>query len=144
MEKLESFARQFADISFPNAVRHGRKYFDVSPDLLALSEKINSDLFSIGVFLGEDKGRFMPSLALLEMLARKSTHKVFLNKKAEWLFLCGRDVLEQGISRCDTEPGLVLVQNELDENLGYGLLSKKENLMVKNILDRGDFLRRET
>ena len=38
----------------------------------------------------------------------------------------------------------LLVQNQDDENLGYGeLLKKGRHLLVKNLLDRGDFLRRE-
>ncbi len=145
MKKLNEFISIFANIAMENVVKHGRKYYDVSPELQVMSDNISSDLFSIGVFLGEDSGNFIPSLALLEILARQSTRKVFLNKKSEWLFLCGRDVFEQGIIRKNVDDGLVLVQNEHDENLGYGRLYQKgKDLFVKNILDRGDFLRRES
>ncbi|MBW2987614.1 hypothetical protein KY336_03620, partial [Candidatus Woesearchaeota archaeon] len=37
----------------------------------------------------------------------------------------------------------VLVQNKKDENLGYGKIVRKGKVFVLNLMDRGDFLRRE-
>ena len=98
-----------------------------------------------GIFLGkEKKGRFEPSLALLEILAPHSQKKAVIDEKSAWLFLCGRDVFISGIlSDPSLEPGeLVLVQNQRDENLGYGRICSG-TVKIKNLLDRGDFLRRE-
>jgi ribosome biogenesis protein Nip4 len=40
------------------------------------------------------------------------------------------------------EKGLVLVQNNLDENLGLGRITQeKGQTILKNILDRGNYLR---
>ena len=81
------------------------------------------------------------------MLSKDSKKKLYVNKKAEWLFLCGRDLFGSSIKRSDVKKGLVLVQNEKDENLGYGKitlpLSNKDRIVVKNILDRGYYLRKE-
>jgi len=56
------------------------------------------------------------------------------------MFLCGRDAFADNIVKANVNSGLVLVQNEKDENLGLGILNEKG---IRNILDRGDFLRRE-
>jgi ribosome biogenesis protein Nip4 len=103
-----------------------------------------NDALSEGMLLGREDDDFKPSLFLLETLSKKSKNKIFINDKAEWLFLCGRDVFLESIERDDSTDDVFLVQNELDENLGYG---KKVRIrgkeIVKNMLDRGDFLRRE-
>ena len=98
-----------------------------------------------GIYLGkEKKGGFEPSLALLEILSQHSQKKVAIDDKSAWLFLCGRDVFQQGVVKIypGISEGLVLVQNTRDENLGYGKLQRGQ-IRIKNILDRGDFLRRE-
>ncbi len=98
-----------------------------------------------GIFLGkEKKGRFEPSLALLEILAPHSQKKAIIDEKGAWLFICGRDVFKEGVlSDPSLEPGeLVLVQNQQDENLGYGRICSG-TVRILNLLDRGDFLRRE-
>ena len=66
------------------------------------------------------------------------------------MFLCGRNVLPSSIAKNPNglTEGLVLVQNERDENLGYGKIIDDINnspmrIVVKNFLDKGDFLRRE-
>ena len=106
--------------------------------------KIDRETHSKGLFLGEDKKGFKPSLALLEMIAKDSKRKAFLNEKGAWMFICGRDVFGESIEKSSVEEGLVLVQNDKDENLGYGKIWKKKGeLFIKNILDKGDYLRRE-
>ena len=55
------------------------------------------------------------------------------------------DQVEKAIG--DVKKGLCLVQNEQDENLGYGKfstgLAHDDRIVVKNKMDKGDFLRRE-
>lgn len=103
-------------------------------------EKENiKNLVASGLVLGHKKNNFKPSLYLLELIAKDSSKKIVINSKAEWLFLCGRDVFKDSILKKNATE-FCLVQNEKDENLGFGLI--KGNL-VKNMLDRGDFLRRE-
>lgn len=146
---ITDFINKFTDKKFEEIKKIRRKYFIVSKKITSIREKIKLNPEAIGTFLGEEKkGRFFPSLALLELLAKQSNRKVFIDKKSEWLFLCNRDVMGQSIIKVNMKSGLVLVQNEADENLGYGKIvgdinSKDDTIVIKNILDRGDFLRRE-
>jgi len=121
-----------------------------------LDEKVkrltSKDFYYAGVYLGEAKdGGFFPSFNLLNMIAQKKANRINVEKKAEWLFICGRDVFEEGITKVtgSTKKGdYVLVLNSYGECLGFGKIlrsldGKRKGLAVENILDIGDFLRRE-
>jgi len=121
-----------------------------------LDEKVkrltSKDFYYAGVYLGEAKdGGFFPSFNLLNMIAQKKANRINVEKKAEWLFICGRDVFEEGITKVtgSTKKGdYVLVLNSYGECLGFGKIlrsldGKRKGLAVENILDVGDFLRRE-
>ena len=86
------------------------------------NEKNDVELVSIGLFLGEEKNKkFISSLALLELLSKESDKKIYLDEKGEWLFVCGRDIFAESISKADfKDKGLVLVQN-LKERLRHQL-----------------------
>jgi len=144
MHKVKDFISQFTDKEIINIVKIGRSYFLAGEEQKRLSEKINQEMFSIGIFLGESKKEFKPSPALIDIIARLSDKKVFITKKAEWLFLCRRDVFEKNIVKKNVEKGLVLVQNNKDENIGYGrIVTKGKKIFIKNLLDKGYYLRRE-
>lgn len=129
-------------------VKINREYFLV-PEDFGMNDYFDKHLVSAGIPLGLAKENFLPSIALLEIISKKSRKKIVINEKAEWLFLCGRDVFGNSVlSHADQKKGdLTLVQNEKDENLGYGKVlesvSDSDHVVVKNLLDRGDFLRRE-
>jgi len=148
----------------------GQKYFLVTEQQMDLIKTIQKNMNSApgninsqiqpelaGVYLGEMKGTFKPSTCLLKILAQMSDKKIFLSKKGEWLFLCGRDLFGSAIEKSGSDAAglckgnLVLVQNSFGENLGFGVVSadisdpkNKDIVVVKNLLDRGSFLRRET
>jgi len=144
MDEIEKFIKNFTKEEIKGITKDGRKYFLANEEQIKIRDKIKTEAFAIGIFFGEMKKYFQPSPALIDLIAKKSNRKVFISKKAEWLFLCGRDVLEDSIVKKNVEEGLVLVQNEKDENLGYGIFSKKgNNLIIKNIQDKGSYLRRE-
>ena len=99
------------------------------------------------------EGKFFPSFNLLGMLAKKEANRIILDKKAAWLFICGRDILRKSIVRVQG-PGKkdtnTLVFNEFGECLGFGRIVEKlrdsvndNGIVVRNVLDIGDFLRRE-
>lgn len=139
---IEEFIQKFTDKKIKGVIKIRNRFYTADKPLLDLASKIDKEPYAIGAFLGEIKNnKFCPSIALLELLSELSDRKVFVNGKAEWLFLCRRDVLRQSIMKSNAKQGLVLVQNEHDENLGYGEIKGK---IVKNLLDRGDFLRRES
>jgi ribosome biogenesis protein Nip4 len=100
--------------------------------------------YSRGLPLGMDGKEFVPTPALLSLLAQESNVKaVITDKHAAHLFLCGRDVFHGGFT-CTRGEGLVLVQNARDENLGLAELTQgRDGLMLRNILDRGNYLRHE-
>jgi len=148
MKALEEFVANFTDKKINNVVKIKNSFFICGSDLLEIKNKIKEEPVSAGLFLGELKnGKFIPSANLLDIVSELSDKKIFVNKKTEWLFLCKRDVFGKGIAKANAEKGLVLVQNELDENVGYGEivddLSKKDKVVVKNLFDKGSFLRRE-
>jgi 60S ribosome subunit biogenesis protein NIP7 len=113
-----------------------------------IDKKLDRKAYSAGLYLGEEKGKqFRPSIPLLELLGKASHRWVMIDDKSEWLFLCGRDVFAKSVLKANVKSGVVLVANKGGEILGYGKitgsLDKKDKVYVKNILDRGDYLRRE-
>lgn len=113
---------------------------------------VQSDFFYAGVYLGKVKDSFFfPSFNLLNMLVPTAVNKIFLERKAAWLFICGRDILSKGILNvhgAKHKGTFTLVINEFGECLGIGeiienLYVSKNKVVVKNVLDVGDFLRRE-
>lgn len=121
-----------------------------------LKDVVSEDFFYAGIYLGKAKdGVFFPSFNLLGMIAeKKEANKMFVDDKTEWLFICGRDIFRQGVTKVvgsKKKGDLTLVLNQRGECLGFGKIlltidaDEKNNrkVIVKNIADIGDFLRRE-
>ena len=148
---ITNFAARFGvDVTLnPDLVmeKNGR-YYLVNP---ALKQIVRSDFFYTGRYLGKAKtGKFFPSFNLLDMLAKEAAHRVVINKKAAWLFICGRDILGRGVVKTigpSRRGTATLVLNEFGECLGFGTivgsLDAADQVFVRNIVDIGDFLRRE-
>jgi ribosome biogenesis protein Nip4 len=85
------------------------------------------------------------------MLARVEADRIIVEEKTAWLFICGRDVFRKGIVAVHgslRKGDYALVINEFGECLGFGKITcrlddEKATVALKNILDVGDFLRRE-
>ena len=86
------------------------------------------------------------------MMAENKANKIVIDKKTAWLFICGRDIFKQGILRANVsrKDDYALILNEHNECLGFGKILRNirkeqdaNKVVVKNILDIGDFLRRE-
>ncbi len=100
-----------------------------------------------GKLLGRTKREFMPSAVLLRELGKlEGPHKVWVDERVGWLFVCGRDVFVENIQKSEgdlTEGTCFLVMLDGD-CLGYGRIETHEGKMIlKNVFDIGDFLRRE-
>ncbi len=117
-----------------------------------LKKLVSRDFFHAGTYLGKTKdGTFFPSFALLTQIAEGKANKVMVGDRAEWLFICGRDIFARGITEVigsGRKGGYTLVMNKHGECLGFGriagnLQAKSNVVAVKNISDVGDFLRRE-
>ena len=71
-----------------------------------------------GIFVGRIKGNdVIPSLWLLQKLAEKSSKKVVVNEKGEWMFICSRDVFKENIIKIDNvkKEEYCLVVNQYNE-----------------------------
>jgi ribosome biogenesis protein Nip4 len=152
MKPIKDFVMQFgASISLDESliVRKENRCFLVNEKLKKL---ITKDFFYVGTYLGKTKnGKFFPSFNLLSMIAEKKANKIIVDKKTEWLFICGRDIFKQGIIKVmgsKRKDDYTLILNQHGECLGFGkiihnLNGEKSGFAVKNISDIGDFLRRE-
>ncbi len=152
IEPLADFAGCFhVQIKFDESLlihKHGR-YFLLSR---LLKQLISKDFTCSGMYLGQiNGGIFVPSFNLLSIIAKESANKITVDSKTEWLYVCGRDVFKQGIRHVfgsRKRGDYTLVTNERDECLGYGKFTNdlgriRSGVAVKNLLDIGDFLRRE-
>jgi len=152
MKPLLDFARQVgAKILLREnmIVKRGDRYFLLNRDL---KDIINRDFYYAGTYLGKVKrAKFFPSFDLLAILARGKSNKVVLDNKTAWLFICGRDIFQKGITATEgstSKSSHTLILNEFRECLGFGKIicnldKKSVGAVIKNISDIGDFLRRE-
>lgn len=113
---------------------------------------IAKDFFYAGTYLGKVKNkRFFPSFNLLRMIAEDEANEIVVDDKSAWLFICGRDIFKKGIVKVvgsKKKGDYALILNGHGECLGFGKILRNlggewEGVAVKNILDIGDFLRRE-
>jgi len=153
MKILTSFASMFGAKIALNAefvVNKANRYYFLNPSLRRFAV---GDFYYAGLYLGKVKeGVFFPSFNFLNMLSGLAVNKVVLDRKAAWLFTCGRDVFEAGILKVmgsKRKGDATLVLNEFGECLGFGkimggLNGPEGKVAINNVLDVGDFLRRET
>ena len=121
-------------------VQIGRKYYLVNKKLREQSKIMNRRPEYLGIYLGEKKKFFQASPALVDLASKNKNNKSVITDKAEWMFLCGKDVFGEN-AEGKTE-GTVFVQNKHDENLGYGTWTKtKGKRIIKNLIDKGKYLR---
>tara|TARA_Y100000310_G_C20509718_1_gene728208 strand:- start:352 stop:810 length:459 start_codon:yes stop_codon:yes gene_type:complete len=140
------FVKKFTDKEI-KSIKIGKKYFLENKKLEENRLDVKEKYF--GLFLGEDvDDQFVPSLALLENLAKISKEKIFVKDIGEMDFLYGKNLRQRHVLRVEgeTKKGfLKLVQNENDENLGYGKYVAEEGKIqvLRQRMDRGLFLKRE-
>jgi ribosome biogenesis protein Nip4 len=130
-------------------VEKAQRYYLLNPTLRKVTR---NDFFYAGLYLGKVKnGLFFPSFNFLNMLVPVAANKVILERKAAWLFICGRDVFRKGVVKLmgsQRRGDCTLVMNEFGECLGFGMFVSNLDqagggVVVRNVLDVGDFLRRE-
>jgi len=153
MKEIEDFMAQFnASIALDESriVRNRNRYYLLSKKL---KQQVPKGFFYVGSYLGAVKGAsFFPSFLLLTMIAETKANKLVVDKKTAWLFICGRDIFKKGILKGSNlkKGDYTLILNERNECLGFGKTTcnlreetDANKVAVKNILDIGDFLRRE-
>jgi len=140
-----------------------REVFLLSRDLGKILDKMDEmdktgtltkNLVSAGIKVGEAGRRFRFSLEGAFFLARKEKKRVYVDDKAEMLFLYSRDVFSSSVERVThdvRENDIVFVCNRYGDIIGIGRarfdakeISKKgERVAVENLVDRGEYLRKE-
>jgi ribosome biogenesis protein Nip4 len=153
MKSINNFVRKFNTRIFleeKNIINKGNRYYIVSEDK---QKYLPGNFFYTGTYLGTLKGQsFFPSFLLLDMISKTKSNKLVVGNKTAWLFICGRDIFRRGIVEgAQLKKGeYTLVLNQMNECLGYGKIlinlrgpPDSKQVAVKNILDIGDFLRRE-
>ncbi len=144
--QMLDFISKFTDKKL-KFVKIGNKYFLENKSLS--KNKLDNKEKYFGLYLGEKKEKFKPSYCLLDWLSKHSKEKVFVKDIGEMDFLYGKNLRSRHIKKVEGETKvgfLKLVQNENDENLGYGKIVgdfNKTNQVIKHRMDRGDFLKRE-
>ncbi|MCW4052084.1 MAG: hypothetical protein NWE78_02595 [Candidatus Bathyarchaeota archaeon] len=154
MKPIDNFIKKLnSDLKLKkNLVTERRNRFYLLNESLKRSAK--KEFFYAGTYLGKLKGRtFFPSISLLAMVAQTRTNLTTVNEKTEWLFICGRDIFEQGILHAEgsrKKGDLTIILNQHGECLGFGKVARNINgeksrskVVIRRILDIGDFLRRE-
>jgi ribosome biogenesis protein Nip4 len=152
MRPIEVFASRFGnEIAFNKEliVEKNQRYYLFNP---RLKKDVQYDFYYAGLYLGKigKNGGFFPSFNLLNMLVDVVANKIVIDQKAAWLFICGRDVFYKGVIKAmgsKRKGDVTLVLNEFGECLGFGRIADLSNsggeIAVQNVLDVGDFLRRE-
>jgi ribosome biogenesis protein Nip4 len=149
MEELTKFVKKFVDLNkmnfpFEDVQIIGKEYYLLNPKTKKLIEGVKFPPFSLGLPLARKGKLFEPSMALLQMLAPFTNKKVKVDSKSAWLFACGRDLFENSIVERFGDDSFVIVLNNKDEVLGYAVKTKdKGKILYKNVIDIGDYLRRE-
>lgn len=127
----------------------GSRYYFIPEELKLISKKIDKQPVCIGLFLGEVKdGKFSPGLPLLSIIAKVTNEKVIIKDIGENDFLYGKNLRPRHVAKIEgtvKEGFLKIIVNEKGECLGLAKLKKINNneVSLKNILDLGDYLRRE-
>lgn len=152
MEQLISFLHQLGShfvLDEKLIIRKRDKFFLLNETLTVLMKQ---NFLYAGNYLGKSKyEKFLPSFIFLKMLATRKANKIIINKKSEWLFICGRDIFKQGIITMIgtlSKGDYALILNVSGDCIGLGKLiagpqTVKPGVLIKNIADVGDFLRRE-
>ncbi|MEM2953645.1 MAG: PUA domain-containing protein [Candidatus Bathyarchaeia archaeon] len=153
-EQIKNFIKLFdsaqINLDWELVARKGNRFFYIPPNLRSLVKK--NWYYYAGFPLGKmERGKFLPSFPLLLLIAEKAENRIVVDDKAAWLFVCGRDIFKQGITHVEgsREKGsYTLILNKHGECLGFGRIRQnldelKRGVAVENVLDIGDFLRRE-
>ena len=148
---LTTFASRFGgrvELNPEFVVERNTRYYFLNPTVRKIA---SGNFYYAGLYLGKVRHKvFFPSFNFLNMLVPVAVNKIFLEKKAAWLFICGRDVFREGILKwvgSKRNGDYILVLNEFHECLGFGSVTNRfeeGRVAVRNVFDVGDFLRRES
>lgn len=141
---IQEFLKQFGIKKETNAQVVGRSYFIVKD-----KNFLGKNPQYAGECIAHIRGPVLiPSIDFLQQIGREARKHIVVNEKAEWLFICGRDIFAKGIAS-HNNPAMgdrVVILNQHKECLGYGdVISPLDGkrVVIKRLFDIGDLLRRE-
>ncbi len=156
---IENAARFFGFENRLNELRlRGNEVFMISGDLCKILDQIRAKVpeerLHAGIKVGEAGKRFRFTLEGSFFLAKKEKKRVYVDSKAEMLFLYGRDIFSSSVKRASgdvRENDVVFVCNEFGDIIGIGrarfdaeeIGKKGERVAIENLTDRGEYLRKE-
>jgi 60S ribosome subunit biogenesis protein NIP7 len=120
-----------------------REVFVTNPSTYEVLERLKVNPYFTGLYIGEIRdGRFNLGLEGGYLLAPSSNRRIIVDDSVEQLVLYGRDVFINSIR--EAYPGMkkgqrCLILNRRGEFLAVG---KVEGKIIKNLLDRGWYLRK--
>ena len=141
---IEEFLKPFGIKKTVDAQIIGRSYFIVKEKNLLSKRPIYS-----GECIAHIRGPVLiPSIDFLQQIGKEARKHAILSAKAEWLFICGRDVFAKGIAS-HNNPAVgdrAVILNQHKECIGYGDMTAPltdKRVVIKRLFDIGDLLRRE-
>jgi ribosome biogenesis protein Nip4 len=133
-------------ISENELVTLGKSVFRIDPLQKRFLDQNDSYATYAGEFLGTVRKEFSPSQLFIEKYLKDAEYQITLPKKESWLFVCGRDVFHSALPK-DIHLKAnrhIVVKDNYGDVIGYGLIPvDTKNIAIKNIIDRGELLRRE-
>lgn len=141
---LESFVSNFGiDFSILNFEKSHLKILGKSicskKDIVGLKDE---NIFFSGEVIANIDKKIVPSLNLLKEIANFDVDVITLNDKASFLFICGRDILDQGVKTkiILKNSKFGIVKNDKNEIIG---VFQKKGKEYENLWNIGDYLKRE-
>lgn len=141
---IQEFLKPFGIKKETGAQAVGRSYFIVKDKNLLGKHPIYA-----GECIAHIRGPVLiPSIDFLQQIAKEARKHIIVNAKAEWLFICGRDIFAKGITS-HNNPAMgdrVVILNQHKECIGFGDVIAPldgKRVVIKRLFDIGDLLRRE-
>lgn len=149
---MREFIKQFTKekvIDEKDILQLRSDFYLVNSELNKILKQTQHPTSFIGIFLGKQKKKFVPSPYLLDKLAKITKNKVSVNDKGAWMFICGKHIYAKSITKFNPKQrfnDVILILNQHNECLGYGKMINKfdsKKVAIQNHFDIGDFVRRE-
>jgi ribosome biogenesis protein Nip4 len=130
---VDSFIRSFGVNVFS---------YQLQDKFILLSDSVPfGEPYSYGESLGSVSDKVVPSLSFLSKILALGAPTVILNPKVSFLFICGRDILKDGIvSMSESTSKRRIVLNDRKEIIG---VCEKSPDCLKNYWNIGDYLKRD-
>lgn len=156
---LKSALRSFGSEDFTEdyvlLVNDRREVFALSKELANFIERLKLNFVHVGIKVGEIGSRRFRFTIEGSFYLSKRKKRVYVDEKGEMLFLYGRDIFARSVVEVTDdvrENDVVFVCNKRGDIIGLGRSRfnaerywkvEGERIVVENLVDRGEYLRKE-